>query len=113
MAHWSGNEAPGKTGILADSCVLPEPRCPVAPTRQHIPDRDNPRDPAPLTPRKPAQHHLQLGTTKFAEEPNSVAAHRGPLWSLGTGKSGRPEPCSGRARAQQGQPVLAVITTTG
>jgi hypothetical protein len=40
MADWAGNEAPGKAGVLADSCVLPGPRCPVTPTRQHIPDRD-------------------------------------------------------------------------
>ena len=70
MADWTGNEAPGKAGILADSCVLPEPRCPVTSTRQHIPDRDNPGDPAALTPRKPLWRHTQSATTKFAEEPN-------------------------------------------
>jgi hypothetical protein len=76
MADWTGNEAPGKAGILADSCVLPEPRCPVTPTRQHIPDRDNPGDPAALTPRKPQRRHTQSATTKFAEEPNYVIAHK-------------------------------------
>ena len=69
MADWSGNEAPGRAGILAGSCVLPEPRCHVTPTRQHTPDRDNPGDPAALTPRKPVQCHRQSATTKFAEEP--------------------------------------------
>jgi hypothetical protein len=51
MADWAGNEAPGKAGVYADSCVLPEPRCPVTPTRQHIPDRDNPGIP-PRYPRE-------------------------------------------------------------
>jgi hypothetical protein len=61
---------------LADSCVLPEPRCPVTPTRQHTPDRDNPSDPAALTLRKPLWRHTQSATTKFAEEPNYVIAVR-------------------------------------
>jgi hypothetical protein len=35
--------------------------------------------------------------------------HCGPL---GTGEGGRPRACPARTRAQQGQPVLATITTT-
>ena len=37
---------------------------------------------------------------------------RRPLRPLGTGKAGRPQACPARKRAQQGQPVLATITTT-
>jgi hypothetical protein len=71
MADWAGNEAPGKAGVLVDSCVLPGPRCPVTPTRQHIPDRDNHGHLVTPVPRKPPRRYRQSATTKLAEEPSN------------------------------------------
>lgn len=55
-----------RAGILADSCVLPEPRYQVTPTHQHIPDRDTPGEPAALTPRKQVQRHSQSAIARFS-----------------------------------------------